>query len=641
MALHPRVRLLVLVLPLIGFPLAPMLEAGEPPSQYQDFLRGDVNQDGAVQVADCVYLLDALFGSPPSPLACLDAADVNDDEQVEISDPVFLLAYLFVDGTIPPAPFGVTGCGPDPTSSVALSCETYLPCASTSPSLDFAGHVLRRMAYGPSPSDLAHLQAVGFDAYLEEQLHPELDDESDNVALIQAVAGLDPENDLLSLILWQVAFGIYSRNQLRETLTDFWENHFNTYLPTLVGVLANVRVAGVPVYTPQEARAEATRWEWTENATFRFAALGRFEDLLLASATGRPMLVYLDGISNVAGNPNENYARELLELHTMGVDNGYTQADIEEVARCFTGWTIRKKAPADAGDPFAPALPFDDPTGVWSFHFAGNLHDYGEKLIFPGTPYSLTVPARPPGSSEGILDGIEVLQHVAGLQQTAEFVSRKLIAKYVTDDPPPALVADALATWLATDGDLREVLAAILGSPEFASTEYRWNKIKTHNEYLLSCLRALDATTNGLPVVFGFTLEQTGLFAFEDLPFFYETPDGKPELGSDWLGSSHLLNRILAANYMAASTVEPSSDVIPPMLAAGVNLESAEEVADFWLERFFQFGYDATERQLAIDFVSQGPAGNPLPLDASAPAYESRIRAFLGFLLSSPPAHKQ
>lgn len=616
--------------------------AGSPLPQHQDFLRGDVNQDGSVQVADPIFLLDALFGgSSGSEIECLDTADLNDDELVEISDSVYLLSYLFGGGAAPPAPFGVTGCGPDPTLGVALSCESYAPCATDFASLDFAGHVLRRLGFGASPTDLAHLQAIGFDQYLAEQLNPESDDESDNFELIAAVSGLDPENDLGSLILWQYAFGLYSRNQLRETLTDFWENHFNTDLSVIAALLSNIRVGGTLIYTPQEAQAEATHWEWDENARLRFGALGRFEDQLLSSATGLPMLVYLDNISNIADSPNENYARELLELHTMGVDNGYTQEDIEEVARCFTGWTIRRKAAADEGDPLAPALPFDDPLGVWTFHFEPTLHDYSPKVIFDGTPYSLTIPARPLGGAEGILDGIEVLQHVAGLQQTAEFVSRKLIAKYVADDPPPALVASALATWLATDGDIREVMATILTSPEFRSSKYRWNKVKTHTEYLLSSLRALEATTNGIPLIFGFTLPQTGLLAFEDLPFFFPTPDGKPELGSDWLGSSHLLNRILAANYMAISTVNPSSDVITPMATAGIDAASPEAVADFWMQRFFQLGYDSTERQLAIDFLSQDGSGTPAPLVPGAPGYQLRVRSFIGFLLSSPPAHKQ
>ncbi|MCA8959831.1 MAG: DUF1800 domain-containing protein, partial [Planctomycetes bacterium] len=473
----------------------------QPPELHRHFVRGDANQDGAVQVADPIFLLGYLF-SGGAPLPCDDAADANDDEEIDLADAISLLHYLFGSAPPPPPPSVLSGCGPDPTLDSVLSCNEYAPCSNQT-TAELAAHVLRRLGYGPTPERLAHVVSIGHAEYIEEQLHPELDLELDNVELNSRLSALTPQNDFVSLLLWQIDMALYSRNQLREALTDFWENHFNTDLVKIVGVLQSLDFGSGPLYTPEEALAEGTSWEWLENAIFRAGALGSFENLLIASAAGRPMLVYLDGAANTVAAPNENYARELVELHTMGVDNGYTQVDIEEIARCFTGWTVRKKAPADAQDPLAPPVAFDDPTGVWAFHFSPLDHDYGAKSIFAGTFYELDVPSRAYLSPEGILDGFEVLQHLATLPQTAEFVSRKLIQKLVSDDPPTALVASALATWLATDGDLRAVVETIVTSPEFLDPMNRWNKIETAFEFLISTLRALDADTSGIPVIIG------------------------------------------------------------------------------------------------------------------------------------------
>ncbi len=619
---------------------SPARAGGDAPPLHEHFLRGDANQDGAVQVADPIYILAYLFTPGSDPITCLDSGDVNDDEAVDLSDAVYSLTYQFGSGPTPPAPFGITGCGPDPTLAIALSCNQYDPCGGDTTS-ELAAHAMRRLGFGPTPDRLAYVESIGLEQYIEEQLSPELDDEVDNVELQARLSVLDPTSDLGSLLIWQVVQAMYSRNQLRETLTDFWENHFNTDLAIHLNLLNAIDVGSGPVHTPEEALAESVNWEWIENATFRNGSLGTFAELLVASAAGRPMLVYLDSVFNSVVAPNENFARELLELHTMGVDNGYTQQDIEQVARCFTGWTIRRKAPADAGDPLAPPIDFYDPTGVWSFHFQASDHDYDQKVIFPGTSYELVIPTRPMLSPDGWLDGLQVLLHVASLPQTAEFVSTKLIQKFISDEAPPALVAESVGTWLATDGDLRAVIAGILASPEFRAREYRWNKVETAFENLVSALRAIDADTSGVPVIVGVDLPQNGLIGLGQLFFLFATPDGQSELGADWIGSTALLNRILFSSFAVQSNIDPVFDPIGPMVAAGVPLTNAIAVADFWLERLFQTSYDMLERDLAIDYVSQDGDGIPAPLVPGAAEYETRIRAFVGFLLSTPQANKQ
>lgn len=610
-------------------------------SLQAQFVRGDTNADGNLDISDAIAALGYLFDPSVDPPSCLDAADANDDEAVDIADSVYLLAYLFGDGPTLPAPG--PDCGEDPTSPADLSCNEYAPCSGVT-DLELAAHLARRMGFGPTPELLVRIQTLGADAYIDEQLHPELIDESSNDLLNDALAPLDPDSSINDLIREQVLRGAYSDKQLQEALTDFWENHFSTQVSASLSFLRNVRgTNGQPVHTVLEANAIGAGWEQEENEAFRTGGVGSFLDLLTASATSKAMIIYLDTFTNRVGNPNENYARELLELHTMGVDNGYLQADIEELARCFTGWRVCKVDPADVGDPLAPCLLNEDPNGVWNFHFEPFLHDYGSKTIFAGFPHEIVIPARPVGSVDGILDGFEVLAHLATLQQTAEFVSTKLIQRFVCDDPPPALIADCLVTWLATDGDLREVMGVILDSDEFRGADHRLTKIYTPFEYVLSQVRLTGTVTPGPPLLNGIGgNQQAGLRGLNYIPFTYETPEGRSEFGFDWLGSTDLLNRILFSTLLAETVAfNLQFDPVQQQADAGVTPDDPAAVVDYWLERFYQTQFTVAERDLALEFLSTDTAGSPAPLDPLAADYEDRIRAFVGFLLSVPQAQKQ
>ena len=337
------------------------LEAQGPPGdavpQYRPFERGDVDADGANTLADAITLLAYLFTPGAATPTCLDAADVNDDDSHDLIDPVVLLAYLFTQGAPPAEPFG--SCGADPTLSVAITCDSYPPCDGV-PDIDQAAHVMRRAGYGPTPQGIELILAVGVDAYLDQQLDHESIDESGNVILNDLLGLLSPDSEIVDLIWLQIVRGLYSERQLHEALVEFWENHLTTDLRKILDLVQSIPDSnGEPLYTNEEALAQTVLWEFQEHSDYRDNALGQFIDLLTASATGKPMLVYLDGIYNIVGAPNENYSRELLELHTMGVDNGYTQIDIEQVARCFTGWTICKTDPSEEDDPHGTCLPFE------------------------------------------------------------------------------------------------------------------------------------------------------------------------------------------------------------------------------------------------------------------------------------------
>lgn len=606
-----------------------------PIDDERPFIRGDANVDGMVDLGDAIRILDFLFPTMPSTgtmlgLSCRDAGDANDDEAVDLSDAIYVLGYLFSGAPPPPAPF--PNCGDDPTSSSALTCINYGACPVDT-DLALAGHLLRRLAYGPTPDELERVQAIGADAYIAEQLQPELLDDSDLTDFQSIVAALNPTTDRNDLYELQLARGLYSKKQLLEQLVDFWNNHFNTYYWTVRNYFRTLRNgSGVLVYTPAESLEVATLMEYLETESFREAALGSFQGLVERSATSVAMLIYLDNITNVVGNANENYARELLELHCMGVDNGYDQEDIEEVARCFTGWTVCRKAPVDVGDPLAPCLAVDDPAGEWTFHFDAAQHDYGEKVIFAGTPYQLVIPASTPGDAvAGLADGFLVLEHVAGLQQTAEFVSTKLIQKFVDDEVPPALLAACIGAWLSTDGDLRAVLEAIFTSDQFLGDTHRWSKLETPMESLLSTVRAFGGQTNTVPV-------RSALGALNHLPFNFQTPDGFPEIDS--LGTSKLLER-LRFNARIYHNTNPSYDLVALVADHGIAPEDPAAIVEFFLTLLYQENYSPEELALGIDYLSTDDFGVPQPLVASSSDYDDRLEKVAAFLASFPQGTQQ
>ncbi|MFN0060540.1 MAG: DUF1800 family protein [Planctomycetota bacterium] len=605
---------------------------------FNAFRRGDANTDGLINIADAVAMLGFLFppgGGPATVLTCRDAGDVNDDETLNIADPVNLLTHLFSFGPPPPPPFAA--CGNDPTLDSILTCNSYPPCVGTT-DRDLAGHVLRRVAYGPTRELLDAVETGGALPYIAEQLDPDSIDESGNALLNSLLAAITPQSNLNDLYELQIIRGCYSEKQLLEQLTDFWNNHFNTYYWTVYNHFRNLEGStGAQVY-PSSALATpvAVLQEYNESEAFRAGALGSFHDLLVESATSVAMLIYLDNISNVASGPNENYARELLELSTVGVSGGYSQNDIEELARCFTGWTICKVAAADVDNPHAPCLLPENPAGVWAFHFEPANHDYGQKILFGGAIPQLIIPAGSMASAPlaGINDGMMVLEHLAGIQNTAQYVSSKLISKFVSDSVPPALLAACIGTWLATDGDLTAVMDTILTSNEFLGATFRWNKIETPMESLISMLRAYDGVSNATSVV-------TSLSRLNHLPFNFSTPDGFPE--SDSLGSTaKLLERITYAQIIyKGTTSEPTYDLISLLQDYGVTLSSADQIVDFFLDVLMQSNFSVIDRQLAIDFLSTSDTGVATPLVPGTADHVARVKKVAALLASYPQANKQ
>jgi uncharacterized protein (DUF1800 family) len=325
----------------------------------------------------------------------------------------------------------------------------------------------------------------------------------------------------------KVTRAVVSERQLQEVMVDFWFNHFNVY-----------------------ALKGAVRWMSPayEREAIRPHALGRFRDLVLATARHPARLFYLDNWQStrddlvVPGRGrrglNENYARELMELHTLGVDGGYTQQDVVEVARCFTGWTI------------------DRPQEGGPFLFRPVAHDRGAKRVL-GTVIA-------PGGGQD--DGITVIDLLTRHPSTARFVSTKLVRRFVRDDPPRALIDRVAKVFRETDGDIRAMLVTIFTAPEFMAADTYQAKTKTPLEVVASAVRALDgrldapaspgAARAGGSLVLARQVAALGAPLYEAQP-----PTGYPDVAEAWVNTGALLARMnfalaLAQNRLSGVRVD-------------------------------------------------------------------------------------
>lgn len=360
--------------------------------------------------------------------------------------------------------------------------------------IDPIHHLLSRAAYGPWPGELDEVKTMGIKKWIDQQLEPEkIDDRACDVRArrfetihMEPGSCFEFKKEVLrrDIVRHTLLRAIYSKRQLLEVMVSFWTDHININLDK-----------GDCIYLkPSDDRL-----------VIRKHALGKFRDLIRASALSPAMLVYLDGKDNRKSGPhdvpNENYARELLELHTLGVHGGYSQKDVFEVARCLTGWRLK---------------------GEWErgvVYFDPAFHDNGEKKLL-----AKTIPA---GGGEKDLD--RILDILTRHPSCAKYISTKLVQKFVADDPPTSLVESCAAEFSRTDGDIKSVLRVLLNSTEFQ--ESKGGKLKRPFHFVVSSLRSLGADTHAHDELIEY-LQRMG-----QAPFQYPTPDGFPEEPGPWLGS--------------------------------------------------------------------------------------------------------
>ena len=445
-----------------------------------------------------------------------------------------------------------------------------------------AAHLLSRFTFGAKPGDVEAVVNQGLDKWFLQQLDGKLPDDSVQQVLQQYDAlqlsnaevvkyyprpvqvrqmaikegylkdssvdvtdkkvyreqlagymqqkGLKPLKELYRQFINQkIIRATASNNQLTEVLTDFWFNHFN------VSITKTQCAQFIPVYERDVIRPNVT---------------GKFENLVLSTAQSPAMLLYLDNFSsagtnsqlpNMRGNKkysglNENYAREVMELHTMGVDGGYTQQDVTEAARILTGWTLFPTGEGGAANMMQKIVERFGEDKLkergfvhnGDFLFAANRHDDGEKKVLGKT-------FRAGGGYE---EGVELLKMLSVHPSTAKFISKKLAVRFVSDNPPASLIDKMAATFTATKGDIKQVLITMATSPEFWSKEALREKTKSPFELAISAVRSLNGR-----LIMPFQLNNWITKMGQQL-YYYQAPTGFPDKGQYWINTGALLNRM-------------------------------------------------------------------------------------------------
>ncbi|MEM7353196.1 MAG: DUF1800 domain-containing protein [Acidobacteriota bacterium] len=435
----------------------------------------------------------------------------------------------------------------------------------------FEHRFLQRISLGPSLTDLERIETLGPRQLLEEQLDPQgIDDFGLEELLEDALPTLtmtpferlvnyneDPQVPVFEFWVANIFRAIYTPRQLLERMVVFWTDHFN------VPVLSDLGIWLKPTDERQVIRAHA---------------LGRFPDLLRASAHSAAMLSYLTNDSNVKGHPNENYARELMELHSLGVDGGYSEQDVKEVARCLTGWTFR---PYQAGPAFG------------DFFFAAGEHDNDAKTVLGH--------AIPAGG--GIVDGDTVLDILANHPSTARFISQKMLRYFWGYEPSERAVERIAGIYQATGGDIKEMLRGILSWGQLASAT---PKLKRPYHLVVSAMRALFAQVEN-PFVLLAALDQAG-----HVPYTWAPPNGFPDSAGYWSG--FVLPRWNFAT-MAASAGDDNIRLDLPFLTEAESPEELRALLDLLLLN----GTMSTETSTAVlAFLDARPMNVPTVREAIA-----------------------
>lgn len=417
---------------------------------------------------------------------------------------------------------------------------------------------LKRTSFGVTPDELTGIQASGVNAYIAQQLDYESIDTTvleDEITAryplsTQTAAELRdgfPENfgEIVEDLVGATLLRAYaSPRQLYEVMVEFWSNHFSIHL--INGI--------IPLLKPTDDRD-----------VIRPNALGSFSDLLHASAKSPAMLYYLDNYLNFAGEPQENYARELLELHTVG-DGNFTENDVKEVARCFTGWTININ------------------TGL--FTFVPFLHDDDSKTVL-----GEFIPA-----GGGITDGERVLDILAASPDTAQFVATKLCRRFISDTPDPAVISDVADAFTQSDGDIVTTLQALFASAAF--TDSVDQKLTRPMEFVGQLVRGLRTDANS-PDDDTIRIAFAVLNLLGQVPFYWVPPNGYPDVTGYWGSTSGFLNRWRIALALNDAGVQA---LLPVAWLSG-NADTLAELVDAIAMNLLQRELGEADRQLVLDWL--------------------------------------
>jgi len=473
------------------------------------------------------------------------------------------------------------------TASVALSscAPIYRRLAGGLPTLpwtpldanDFLA--LNRLTFGPRVEERARFAEIGLQAYIEEQLAFDSINDFDCEILLNPfktirmsadeIEGVTnqlfddydrerPANELRQATLLRQ---IYSKRQLYELMVEFWSDHFNIFIEK------------EPIFYLKPV---------DDREVIRKHALGSFRDLVWASAHSPAMLVYLDNQANEKGAPNENYARELMELHTLGVDGGYTQQDVMELARCLTGWNVKEH--------------------FWlgDFVFKEDIHDTGTKNVL-----GLTI------QNAGVKEAQQVIEMLVNHPNTARFIATKLTRRFIADDPPQAIIEKAAQTFLSTNGDLKSVLRVIL----LDGLALAQPKYKRPANFVTSALRMTNTETDGAGI-------QDYLLRMGQTYFNWPTPDGYPDRSEPW--QNNLMPRWQFSFELIRNEIGGTKNNLNSLLDVSAS-DSLEEDADALTSLLLGAPLERLTRDKLIDSVRSAGATD-----------EETLRVLAAGIIASP-----
>lgn len=452
-------------------------------------------------------------------------------------------------------------------------------------------HVLNRVTFGARPGLVDSVKQMGVQAYIEQQLNTTAIDDAaseqrlgDYITLDMTLPemlaiGAQPQQIIAELDAATVLRAVYSQRQLFEVMVNFWSEHFSIW------------------HLKEQCKFLKTI---DDREVVRRHALGKFRDILGASAKSPAMLIYLDNAESAKRHPNENYARELMELHTITVGN-YTEDDVKEVARCFTGWTIQGRNRANPGE----------------FIFNPRQHDNGAKTVL-----GHKIPA-----GGGMQDGEMVLDILASHPTTAQHIGSKLCRRFIADDPPEAAVKAAAQAFISSGGDIPTVLRAIFGRPEFLSAP---PKFKRPFEYLVSLFRAFDAQLEAPKIDRRAGLVPLGLLKqMGHLPFDYVTPDGYTDYASLWIDNMLLRwNAAILTVYGVLPGVKV--DLAGIVRVQGVDL-TPRAVLDYFAQHLL--GRPMTKSELDTIWAYAAKEGEP---NLTTDAGRKRLADAIALIAASP-----
>ncbi len=438
-----------------------------------------------------------------------------------------------------------------------------------------AAHLLRRAGFGATPEEIDDVLLLGREGAVDYLIHYEQIDDS---AMEQALAAQNylqpPAGQPLSLPAiqqWWLFRMLHTRRPLQEKMTLFWHDHFATAVSKVVS---------------RELMLQ-------QNELFRRLALGNFGEMLVEVSKDPAMIIWLDNNTNVKGSPNENYARELMELFTMGINDvitgepNYTEEDIHESARAFTGWTIRRGR----------------------FFFNSSQHDYGTKTFL---------------GEAGAFNGEDIVDILVKRRATARFMSKKLLEFFVYPNPEPELIEEVADVYLNNQYNMMAVVRHILLMNAFYSERALFANIKSPTELVIGTIRMLKATATPHRVILGaMSLMEQTLFN----PPTVAGWDG----GLNWINTATLLVRYNFANGLVSSRGGPVATFDPNRLLEGQNLTTAEQIVDHFLNVFGPLPVSTATRQALIDYLNSDG-----PFTLNAQTIDRQVRGLIHLILTLP-----